>query len=38
MAKGFKMRKAEVPQYYASEIDFQKYKKGETVVLFDADI
>ena len=38
MAKGFKMRKAGVPQYYASEIDFPKYRKGETVVLFDADI
>ena len=38
MAKGFTMRKAGVPQYYTSEIDFPKYRKGETVVLFDADI
>lgn len=38
MAKGFKMRKAGVPQYYAHELEFPTYKKGEKVVLFDADI
>lgn len=38
MAKGFKMRKAGVPQKYAHEIQFPEYKKGETVVLFDGDI
>lgn len=38
MAKGLKMRKEKPSEYYVHEVNFPTYKKGEKVVLFDADI
>lgn len=40
MAKGLKMRKAKdgIQEFYAHELDYPSYKKGEKVVIFDADI
>lgn len=34
----FKARKAKPTEFYVEEINFPKYRKGETVVIFDADI
>lgn len=37
-ARSLTARKAPVKEFYASDLEFPKYRKGERVVLFDADI